>query len=187
MPGLPRIVGICGGIGAGKDTVANALIEVLEYRRISFAWKLKQVCADVFCGVPNAAFFGSQADKRERLDAYGLPGMTGRKILETIGAACRAVDPDVWLRYAMRLVDGHDEAGRWVISDVRYQNEIDAIHERGGVVWRVQKAGIISEYTGHESDRGWRDFAVDAELEAEPGDVAGLQERALSLAEAGGR
>ena len=42
------IIGVCGFIGCGKDTVADYLVNFHEYRRESFADSLKDSVAAVF-------------------------------------------------------------------------------------------------------------------------------------------
>ena len=42
------IIGVCGLIGAGKDTIADYLVNVHEFRRESFANTLKDAVAAVF-------------------------------------------------------------------------------------------------------------------------------------------
>ena len=43
-----KIVGICGLIGSGKDTVAKRLIENHGFQKVSFAETLKDATADIF-------------------------------------------------------------------------------------------------------------------------------------------
>ena len=42
------IIGVCGLIGAGKDTVADYLVNIHEFRRESFAGTLKDAVSAVF-------------------------------------------------------------------------------------------------------------------------------------------
>ena len=42
------IIGVCGFIGSGKDTVADYLVNFHEYRRESFANSLKDAVAQLF-------------------------------------------------------------------------------------------------------------------------------------------
>ena len=42
------IIGICGFIGAGKDTIADYLVNLHHFRRESFANTLKDAVAQVF-------------------------------------------------------------------------------------------------------------------------------------------
>ena len=46
--GVGMIIGVCGLIGAGKDTIADYLVNIHEFRRDSFAATLKDAVAAVF-------------------------------------------------------------------------------------------------------------------------------------------
>lgn len=181
------LIGICGFAGAGKDTVADALVNAHGFNRKSFAYRVKKVCADVFSWVPREHFFGTQAQKAADLADYGMPGWTGRRILEEVGTGCfRGIYEPVWLRNLQTEIGALP--GLYVVPDVRFRNEFDWVRERGGVVWRVTKVG--QPHPGpdaHESAVAFLDFPCDANLVATKGDVAGLHAQALALYEAGGR
>lgn len=180
----PRIIGLCGDIGAGKDTVAEYLVRERGYTQIAFAAKLKQVTADVF-GLDSRYVFGTQEEKEEPIphvvDAAGEP-RTGRSLLRWLGTeGFRTIDPAVWVKYAMRTqVDARPHA-RWVFSDVRFRNEMHAIRERGGLVWEIAKVGGPDRSTGHRSDKEWRAVPRDNLLVARFGDIEALH-RAVDLA-----
>ena len=42
------IIGICGLMGSGKDTIADHLIQEHQFKKISFADKLKESVATMF-------------------------------------------------------------------------------------------------------------------------------------------
>ena len=42
------IIGICGLIGSGKDTIADILVQEKNFEKLSFADKLKDGVASVF-------------------------------------------------------------------------------------------------------------------------------------------
>ena len=141
---LPRIIGLCGDIGSGKSTVAKFLWEEYGYGAASFAAKLKAVAKDVF-GLTDEQVNGTQAEKAAPIphvmDRAGNP-RSARFILEYLGTeGFRAIDPYVWVDYAMRKVDQHSDGSpgspRWVFQDVRVPNEFEAIRDRDGVVWEV--------------------------------------------------
>ncbi len=58
------IVGLCGGIGVGKDTVANILCENYGFVKESFASGLKDVVAAAF-GWPRERIEGDTSENRE--------------------------------------------------------------------------------------------------------------------------
>lgn len=177
----PRIIGLCGDIGAGKDTVANYLHRQYSYAYMQFAYKLKMVALDVFMslGLQHRHVFGTQEDKNEPIpsivDAAGVP-RTGRSILEWLGTeGFRSIDPDVWVKHVMAQVDSFPGSG-FVFNDVRFPNEFAAIRKRGGVVWEVTKVGGPDHdgRTGHASDEAWREEPKDGHLVARFGDLEAL-------------
>lgn len=189
MSELPRIIGICGDIGSGKDSVANHLVQAHGYNRTSFAAKLKRVVLDVF-GLKPHQVDGTQEQKAAPIphvvDASGEP-RTGRSLLEWLGTeGFRTMDPDVWVKYAMRQVDQRQHA-RWVFPDVRFRNEFAAIRARGGLVWEVVKVGGPDHgRRDHRSDQEWRSTPRDNIVAAQAGDMQGLC-RAVDLALVEGR
>ena len=58
------IIGICGLIGSGKDTTADYLVNVHQYRRDSYASTLKDVVSAVF-GWPRDMLEGRTKHSRE--------------------------------------------------------------------------------------------------------------------------
>lgn len=177
------IIGVTGGIGSGKSTVAHTLKTDHGFKMIEFSDKLKRICADLFgyaYGVDAAHFWGTQADKNAPLlGMHGPDGaaLTGRRILEHVGTeGFRAICPDVWTRYVFTQIDR--EGGDWVIPGLRFPNEAEDVWARGGEVWRVECVGGPNEgaATGHESDEAWRSIGPDYVLRAEFGNLAKLRE-----------
>ncbi len=138
------IIGICGLIGAGKDTAADYLVNLHHFRRESFANSLKDAVAQVF-GWDRTMLEGrtKQAREwREQVDPWwsarlGMPNLTPRWILQYWGTdVCRrAFHDDIWIAsLENKLRNSQDDV---VISDCRFPNEILAIKRAGGIVVRV--------------------------------------------------
>ena len=138
------IIGICGFIGSGKDTVADYLTNLHEFRRESFANSLKDSVAHVF-GWDRTMLEGrtKQAREwREQIDSWwadrlNMPELTPRWVLQHWGTeVCRqGFHDDIWIAsLENKLRHSQDDV---VISDCRFPNEIAAIRRAGGQVVRV--------------------------------------------------
>jgi len=137
------IIGICGFISSGKDTIADYLVNYHQYRRESFANSLKDAVAQVF-GWDRTMLEGRTKQAREwreqRDDWWSERlGMeiTPRWILQYWGTeVCRkGFHDDIWIAaLENKLRNSKDDI---VISDCRFPNEIKSIKAAGGIVVRV--------------------------------------------------
>lgn len=181
---LPRIIGLCGNVGAGKDTVANYLVECYGYERLGWADSLKDVCCTIYLpmGAERRHFWGTQADKAEPIPGILGPDgepTCGRAILETVGTqGFRAAVPDTWVAHAMATRVAGDANARWVVADVRFPNEVEAIRRAGGPFLEVVRVGgpeALGAASQHESNHAWRNVPRDGFICARHGDMAGLR------------
>jgi hypothetical protein len=138
------IIGVCGFIGSGKDTIADYLVNLHHFRRESFANTLKDAVSAVF-GWDRTMLEGrtKQAREwREQVDPWwaerlGISHLTPRWILQNWGTeVCRrGFHDDIWIAsLENKLRASTDDI---VISDCRFPNEIAAIKKAGGRVVRV--------------------------------------------------
>ena len=150
------IIGICGFIGSGKDTIADYLVNLHHFRRESFANSLKDAVAHVF-GWDRTLLEGRtkhSREWREKRDDWWSERLgieiTPRFILQQWGTeVCRkAFHDNIWIAsLENKLRNSQDDV---VITDCRFPNEIKAIKAAGGKVIRVVR--------GPEPD--WYDAAV---------------------------
>ena len=149
------IVGVCGWIGTGKDTVADYLVNSHQYRRDSFAHVLKDLVAVTF-GWDRELLEGRTREAREwreQVDTWwanrlGIPHLTPRWVLQYWGTEVirKSFHDDMWIAaLENRLRNSHDNI---VISDCRFPNEIASIKAQGGKVVWVQR-GPIPEWYEH--------------------------------------
>ena len=138
------IIGICGFIGSGKDTIADYLVNIHQFRRESFANSLKDAVSAVF-DWDRAMLEGrtrQSREWREQVDPWwaerlDMPDLTPRYILQYWGTeVCRrAFHDDIWIAaLENKLRNSQDDI---VISDCRFPNEIQSIRDSGGIVVRV--------------------------------------------------
>lgn len=142
------IVGIGHIARTGKDTAALALQRDLNFRRIGFADKLKELALECDPLVTSATQASNVGAGRGRL-AWVVHGLTWegakdsypevRNFLINLGEGCRKVlDGDIWVDAALRGVKPSDNV---VIPDVRYENEAEAIQTAGGKLIRIDRPG----------------------------------------------
>lgn len=82
----------------------------------------------------------------EWLDAPRSP----RQILQWWGTEYRrAMHPRYWTRIMLdRLAHmGRNGHGRFVITDVRFENEADTVHAAGGILWQITRPGLHAAST----------------------------------------
>ena len=156
------IVGVCGLIGSGKDTIADYLVNFHEYRRESFASTLKDAVSSVFSWdrtmlegrTKEAREWREQVDSwwAERLD---MPTLTPRWVLQYWGTeVCRrGFHDDIWIAsLENKLRNSRDSV---VISDCRFPNEIASIKNAGGKIVWVKRGELPGWYnTALEANRG---------------------------------
>jgi len=153
------IIGVCGFIGSGKDTIADYLVNFHEFRRESFANTLKDAVSAVF-GWDRTMLEGrtkAVREWREQVDPWwaerlDMPNLTPRYILQYWGTeVCRkGFHDDIWIAsLENKLRNSPDDV---VISDCRFPNEIKSIRDAGGIIVWV-KRGELPE---------WYDTAVQA-------------------------
>ena len=163
------IIGICGLIGSGKDTIADYLQNIHQFRRESFAHALKDAVAQVF-GWDRELLEGRTKESRywrEQVDAWwaerlDMPNLTPRHVLQVWGTevARRSFHDDIWIAaLENKLRKTTDDV---VISDCRFPNEIKSIKNAGGIVIRVVRGpepkwynAALSANRGPEGNLTW--------------------------------
>jgi len=112
-------VALVGKAGAGKDTIADYLVQNYGFKKFAFADKIKEIVYDLF---PDA-------------------GPKPRKLFQDVGMFFRGIDKDVWVKYLCRKVE--KEPGNVVVADVRFKNELEELRKLGFISVRVEAAEEI--------------------------------------------
>ena len=147
---LPRVIGFSGLAGSGKTTVAQAFADAHGYTRVSFAEPLKKMLAVL---VPADA---AKTDERPE-----LCGKTVRFALQSLGTEWgrKMIGDTIWIDAMLHRL----QAGEcFVIDDVRFENEAQALQNQGATIIRVHRDGV--GVMDHESERGIPDHLVNIEV-----------------------
>lgn len=146
-----------------KEHIIDEITEHLELkeparyglcpRRVAFAGRLKQ-CAAMILGETLETFESEEG--KNSPNKLGLPDsdgsiMTNRKFLQLFGTEVgRQINKDIWVK---SLIADHENSQLnghrvdWIVTDVRFPNEADAIKEAGGVLIRVNKnSEVVDEH-----------------------------------------
>ena len=127
------------------------------FARRPFAAPLKSMLAVI--GLTDEELNGSR--KKQPSDL--LCGRTPRYAMRTLGTEWGRdlIHPDLWVTlWTASIADLRRFC--LVADDVRFPNEVAAIHKLGGEVWRVNRPGCESD--GHESEAHIPSLNVDVEL-----------------------
>ena len=186
------IVGINGFKGSGKDTIGAYLVEKYGFERKSFAAKLKESAAAIwdidpslweeFKNDPNMRVMLYRADDFEieevghnvPEDKFYFNTITARVFLQRYGTEAHrdVFGDDFWVYHGLEDVNLRRD---YVITDARFENELDAIKALGGYNIRVIRSGLTDEDT-HASEVVPPAHLIDYEIENN-GTIENLYER----------
>tara|TARA_Y100000034_G_C6838845_1_gene379316 strand:- start:124 stop:699 length:576 start_codon:yes stop_codon:yes gene_type:complete len=138
------LIGLVGKSGSGKDTVAQHLVAAHDLIQYAFADPLKALIMDLFYMTQQQLY----SEQKEVVDSrYGV---SPRHLMQYLGTdVFRELYQGVWTDYFQRWhqqqVAAHADDRRVkpfsvVVSDVRYENEAQAVRNQGGVLWRISRA-----------------------------------------------
>lgn len=146
------LIGLCGAAGAGKNTVAEFLT---EFTQLAFADPLYE-CVSTITSLP----VDRLKDRDVKEAAIPWLGKSPRQMLQSLGTEWGrdTIHSEIWIRITMNRAAREMAAGRSVvITDVRFDNEAQAIAEAGGEVWEVARPGwkcLAADAATHQSEAG---------------------------------
>jgi hypothetical protein len=119
-----RVIAIVGPAASGKTTLAEGICQHPKAVRLAIAQPIRTVAAVSFGEV--------QKERQYTVNTkYGIErAITGREVLQEVGAALREFDPYFWLRAAEAQIAKTSDDSIVVIDDVRLDREIDFLRKR---------------------------------------------------------
>lgn len=127
---MPRLIGFAGNAGSGKDTAADMLVAEHGFEKVAFADPIREMLRAGF------ALEDRHFNEDKELVIPWLD-VSPRHLMQTLGTEWgrHKVRKDIWVRYMRRrLRYAKEREINVVVSDVRFGNEADLIHEMGGEV-----------------------------------------------------
>ncbi len=132
------LIGIGYRKGAGKDTVGAMLVKHYGFDRLAFADPLKEAARTIF-GFSQEQLHGTVAQKETRDPFWGF---SPRHALQQLGTeVARNIHPQVWVKAVERQVRANPSK-HFVITDMRFKNELTAVHNMGGRSLRITRPGL---------------------------------------------
>ena len=149
------LVGITGHAGAGKDTVGDWFAKEHGFIKESFADPIKAMVNTLLRA------HSSQWDDRKWKETPILCGKSPRFLAQTLGTEWgrEIVGHDIWINACL---EGIDLEMNTVITDVRFDNEAQAIKERGGIIFEIGRPSYWDTlHKGHSSEGGVSMHLID--------------------------
>jgi hypothetical protein len=144
------IIGISGRMGSGKDTVAKMIQEIDAKYRVeeTSIWEIKKYAsalkkiASILTGVPETMFEVPEFKEKNMPESWRNTNgylMTYREFLQKLGteAVRNNIHHNAWVNALMSSCTYKDN---WIITDVRFHNEMDAIKKKNGIIIRVTRS-----------------------------------------------
>ena len=175
-------------------------VEDFVYKNKKYSEKLKyMVCFLIGCSRSDL----EDRDFKEKELGEEWDGLTPRKLLQLLGTeACRQIiHPNIWVNalFADYVCDDcgqkecptdeedtgqiiHRSFPNWIITDVRFPNEAQAIKDRGGILIRINRPQLIERDFEHLSETALDDYdGFDYVIENNSNSVADLVKQVKQL------
>ena len=139
------IIGLAGFKSSGKDTIADLLVLQYGFKKLSFASVLKDMLSIIFSW-PRDKLEGLDEESREWREqpdewwskTLGIGLFTPRDALQIVGTDLFRdhLHEDIWVKVLERKLLQNIN---YVISDCRFENEINMLIQHGGKIVHVYR------------------------------------------------
>lgn len=153
------IIGLVGTKSAGKDTFADYFIhtysENTKIVKYAFATPLKKACKELFL-LSDIQLSGTI--EKETIDSRW--GLSPRQMFQIVGTDFirNGIDENFWLRHFEHWIDSQlsielsDRPSIVLVSDVRFQNEVNLIKEKGGIIIKINRNSDRTKNDSNDRD-----------------------------------
>lgn len=145
---MKTLIGITGYAGAGKDTLADAMMVDDRWAKIPLALPIKLMLNTLF-DWPLEKWDDRTWKEAPRPEAFWK---SPRELAQTLGTQWGRdeVSEELWTSRAIAIARRHP--GPVVVPDVRFPNEAALIRENGGYVIRVERADVepVAEHASEQ-------------------------------------
>lgn len=166
---LPALIGLGGLPGAGKDVVADYLVERHGYVKIGMSDALANALYTLNPMVPDTRILPGRTRPapvqcvryRDYVDGVGYvrakENPEVRRLLQVLGTDVGRdlISKNVWVDMTARVIDEYAVSGKnVVVTGIRFENEVIMLDpdEPDVVTWWIERPGV--EPTAHSSDAG---------------------------------
>lgn len=160
------VIALTGFARSGKDSIAQEFVKNDRFERIGFADSLKEMLYQLNPQMPYLNYIDLDNDGivhvKDYINYYGWEDAKSfpciRESLQILGseAGRDVLGENIWIDTLFKK----PTAARVIIPDCRYPNEAEAVRDRGGIVVRVYREGVVS-VNSHASDQ----INFDADIE----------------------
>jgi len=148
------IIGLLGNKNVGKDTLADYLVSYKKFQKYAFADSLKECLHSLF-GFNQEQLNGSL---KETIDEVW--NITPREVLQFFGTEIMQLKiqellPNINKNFFVKRFQqflNNNKNKNIVISDVRFQHEINFIKEQGGIIIKINRDNSSKTFLNHVSE-----------------------------------
>ncbi len=165
------IIAISGKAGSGKDTLGDIIKKLINDNSIEvvqFSGSIKKIAHILLgkgsCGdnVYSREFKDNLLSKYSfSMDSHYTRCSTGRDFYKKMADFYKLLlGSRIFIHILFRDYKTDD---KWIITDVRYKNEVEAIKDMGGIVIRINRDSVVP--VNHESEYELDDYEFDYVVE----------------------
>lgn len=164
---MSRIIALTGAKGCGKDTVATILQAAYHrsgefiVRQIAFADPIKDQVMKLFelNSIDEYDRF-KRTHINYQLQGYFSHAVPARHLVREIGMLMRHYDEEQFVRYVVNKINSTRDDMLWVVTDLRFDNELKAMKELGAKIVKIVRPEVTTA-DNHITERGFDDAVCD--------------------------